>query len=83
MRIEGRDHVGMREWIDFEHELRRRHLSSDEFTLSADEPVRVAGTRQRPRELVTVRHSRSGTARDYDAMTWKTDFIHDVHAGAF
>jgi hypothetical protein len=77
------DHVSPRQWIDFEHELRRRHLSSAEFAMTVGGPVVAPGSARPSRDLVRVRHQGSGTAREYDAATWKTDFIHDVHAGAF
>jgi hypothetical protein len=79
------DHVGPSQWIDFEHELRRRHLSSDEFVLSADEPLVAVGSAPPTCDMVTVRHRHSGTVtvREYNSLTWKADLIRDVNAGAF
>ena len=80
---ERHDNVCPREWIDFEHELRRRHLSSDDFLLSTGEPVVVAGAARVTRDSIVVRHRLSNTVRQYDCATWQTDLIRDVNAGAF
>jgi hypothetical protein len=77
------DNICPREWIDFENELRRRHLSSDDFTLSIDDPSTAASAFRPLSDLIIVRHGRSNTVRRYDCMTWKTDLIRDVYAGAF
>jgi hypothetical protein len=77
------DDISPSGWIDFEHELRRRHLSSDDFELSVDDSVMAIGPSRPGRNLVVVRHRRRGTVRHYDYITWKTNLIRDVSAGVF
>lgn len=68
---------------DFERELRRLGRSPDEFELSTQDPVMIGTHIQPTRGTVTVRHIKSGMAREYSYMTWVTDSIRDVTAGVF
>jgi transcriptional regulator with XRE-family HTH domain len=71
------------ERADFEHELRRRQRSPDEFILSTGDPTMTVGSIQPTRDLVIVRHRQSGMARGYNYKTWVMDFIRDLDAGTF
>ena len=71
------------ERADFETELRRRQRSPDEFVLSTADPPMTPGAIQSTRDLVVVRHRKSGAVRGYSYMTWVTDFVRDLEAGAF
>jgi DNA-binding XRE family transcriptional regulator len=68
---------------DFETELRRRGRSPDEFILSTADPTIFPGGVQSTRDLVVVRHHQNSNVRGYSYMTWVTDFIRDLDAGAF
>jgi hypothetical protein len=82
-RESGHSSIRPSEWADFEHELRRRQRSPNEFVLSTGDPTMTVGSIQPTRDLVIVRYRRTGMARGYNYQTWVIDCISDLDAGRF